>query len=65
MLPRFSVFIQKRKIGLHGSAVCLLHVTSHTLLDTPPYLSVTIPGKAKLTKKLTKLLIIHKIKALS
>jgi len=63
MLPGFFVLIQERKICLHGSAVRLLHVARHTLFDAPPYLAVTVPGEAEPTKKLTKLLIIHKIKA--
>jgi hypothetical protein len=61
MLPRLSVFMQEGKIGLHGSAIRLQHVARHTLFDTSSYLAVTLPGKAEPTKKLTKLLIIHKI----
>ena len=61
MLSRLSVFMQEGKIGLHGSAIRLLHVARYTFFDTSPYLAVTLPGKTELTKKLTKLLIVHKI----
>ena len=62
ILLRIFVLIQGGEVRLHGSATHLLHMAGYSFFDSSSDLSVTVPGEAEPTKKLTKLLIIHNMK---